>query len=121
MNLDIKKGWQDLSNPEILSEESLIEVKRIPSTKEVIELMIQAGKRLYESSLYDFDDEVDENYEDPTRQPDFDMADASMIIMDIESKVDNNMNNGNNVDGEKVVNDNNNDSVRVYNPEEQDK
>jgi hypothetical protein len=50
-----------------------------------IENLINAGKRLIEhrKNMYDFDEGVadDDNFTDPTRDPGFDMADASRLAM----------------------------------------
>jgi hypothetical protein len=51
--------------------------------------MILAGKRLDDiRSMYDWNetDEIDEMAEDPTRRPNFDMAEASQIAISLEEK-----------------------------------
>lgn len=61
------------------------------STKRRIEEMIQAGERLVQArqEQFDFMDEVDmdEQDPDPTRQPGFDLADASMIAQDLRFRL----------------------------------
>lgn len=55
-----------------------------------IENMIMAGQRLNaaRAEMYDFPpgEEVDENYSDPTRDPGFDVADASQMLSNLEEK-----------------------------------
>lgn len=58
----------------------------VPANK-LIESMIFAGQRLneYRASQYDFPDgEIDEDFSDPTRNPGFDLADATKISQDLE-------------------------------------
>lgn len=53
-----------------------------------IENLINAGMRLnqYRDEMYDFGaaEEVDDSFSDPTRNPNFDMADASMLAKEVE-------------------------------------
>lgn len=62
----------------------------IPAQKR-IENMMLAGQRLVESrrSIYDFthDQELDENFFDPTRKKDFDMADATQMKMSVDQSL----------------------------------
>jgi len=56
-----------------------------------IENMILAGKRLDDArkEQYDFgpDDKIDENFVDPTRNPNFDMADASALADQVKENL----------------------------------
>lgn len=56
--------------------------------KRQIEEMIMAGRRLNEAreDMYDFPDEksIDPNFTDPTRDPGFEMADASRLAREAE-------------------------------------
>lgn len=56
-----------------------------------IEEMIFAGRRLgeYRKENYDFgaDEEIPDDYVDPTRSPGFDMADASAIKSDLKTRL----------------------------------
>lgn len=56
----------------------MVETAGYIPAKQRIENMIMAGQRLAlaRKELYDFDGEVDENFEDPTRRPGYDLADA---------------------------------------------
>ena len=66
--------------PEANLGKRLVEKAGYIPAKDRIENMILAGQRLIEHrmSMYDFDSnkELDENYFDPTRSKNFDMADA---------------------------------------------
>jgi len=68
----------------------LVEIAGYIPAKQRIENIMLAGKRLAEarSELYDFKpgEEIDENFSDPTRSPNFDMADASQINLALEQK-----------------------------------
>lgn len=65
---------------EVFTTEELVETGSYRPVNDVISNMILAGKRL-EASVqgYEFSDgeEVPEDYEDPTRTPGYDLADAS--------------------------------------------
>ena len=60
----------------------LVERSGYVPAKVRIENMMLAGQRLVESRnvRYDFDGDVDEYFDDPTRSPGFDMADASQMM-----------------------------------------
>lgn len=65
--------------PEYNSGKTIVERAGYVSAQKRIESLILAGQRLIESrqAQYDFDyDSVDEDFEDPTRSPGYDMADA---------------------------------------------
>lgn len=72
--------------PEKNSGKSIVESAGYIPAQKRIENMILAGQRLVDSrkEQYDFDGEVDEDYTDPSRSPNFDMADASMMQNAIE-------------------------------------
>lgn len=69
---------------EIPDDTCHVEMQGYIKAKERIENMILAGQRLMEhrKDLYDFQEgeEVDLDFEDPTRTKGFDMADATAII-----------------------------------------
>lgn len=61
----------------------------IPAQKR-IENLILAGQRLIESRKNQFDfigNEIDEEFYDPTRDPNFDMADASQLAFSVDSRL----------------------------------
>lgn len=59
--------------------------------KNQIETLIQAGMRLseYRREAYDFGhgEPVDDNYVDPTRSPNFDLADAHELTVQVEKNI----------------------------------
>jgi len=67
--------------PEKMDPLTLTESAGYLPSKVQIENLIQAGKRLvqWRKEQYDFpeDQDVDESFEDPTRRPGYDLADAS--------------------------------------------
>lgn len=80
-----KKQWIEKNTGEIIVERS----GYIPARKRIENLML-AGQRLIESrhAMYDFNagEPIDENFYDPTREKDFDLADATRIQNDLEAK-----------------------------------
>jgi len=68
-------------NPEIMDPLTITESAGYIPPKKQIENLINAGKRLqaWRKEMYDFPDSenVDDAFEDPTRGPGFDLADAS--------------------------------------------
>lgn len=76
--------------PEINNGEDLVEVGSFRPMSKVIESMIVAGQRL-EASVggYEFDAEevVDEVYFDPTREPGYDLADASRDLDIVQQRL----------------------------------
>lgn len=70
--------------------ESLTEQAGYISAEEQIYRLIQAGERLmsYRKEQYDFEagENIDMNIEIPIRDPNFDMADASEIKLNLENK-----------------------------------
>ena len=75
--------------PEINSGEYLLEEDGyLPLEHQLLRLQA-AGQRLRQFRVEAFDfanGEVEDGYEDPTRRPNFDMADASEILADIERR-----------------------------------
>lgn len=59
--------------------------------KQQIENLILAGQRLaeYREENYDFgkDDEIDEDFTDPTRSPNYDLADASQDALSVSRRL----------------------------------
>lgn len=64
--------------PEKNSGKRITEKAGYLSAQKRIENLLLAGRRLVASraQAYDFEHEIDEDYEDPTRNPGYDMADA---------------------------------------------
>lgn len=77
------------AQPEINSGEYILELDGfIPLRLQLLQLQA-AGQRLKEFRAEAFDfatGEVDDNFHDPTRNPGFDMADASLILSEIEER-----------------------------------
>lgn len=73
------------------SNEIIVEKAGYVTAKQRIEDMINAGRRLvdHRKANYDFkeNEEIDENFDDPTRSPGFDPADASSIMQEIDAKM----------------------------------
>lgn len=69
--------------PEINNGDAIVETAGYRSAEVQISEMLNAGQRLvdYRKQRYEFggDEVVPPDYEDPTRRPGFDMADASML------------------------------------------
>lgn len=60
------------------------------SSQKRIESMIQAGQRLsdYRKQQFDFPDgEIVEDYQDPTRSPNFDLSDATQMQLAAEARL----------------------------------
>lgn len=80
------KDQYEVNNGEDITEK----VGYVPANV-LIENMIYAGQRLdlARSDMYDFkdEDEVDDEYIDPTRSPGFDLADASTLGMQVSAKI----------------------------------
>lgn len=78
------------TDEEVNEGELLVETAGYIPAKQLIEQMIFAGQRLAEfrAEMYDYGpDDEDDGMVDPTRRPNFDMADASMMMDEVESKV----------------------------------
>lgn len=78
------------SPPEINSGKTLVERAGYISAQKRIENMILAGQRLvdYRKSQFDFEgDKIDLDFTDPTRDPNFDMADAFQHDLEIQSRI----------------------------------
>lgn len=69
----------------------IVETAGYRSAKFQIEELMAAGKRLtdFRKGQYDFPEgtQVDEKFSDPTRSPNFDMADASAILRDVRRNI----------------------------------
>ena len=78
------------SPPELGGGEKLVEVAGyIPAHKQIDNLLM-AGKRLVSyREQYDYtgDDVIDENFTDPTRASNFDLADASQLALQVEANL----------------------------------
>lgn len=71
-------------------EPSMVETAGYMSAQDRIENIIRAGERLIlsRSEQYDFtDDNLDEDFEDPTRSKNFDLSDASNLSMAINYRL----------------------------------
>jgi len=77
--------------PEKMDPLTLTESAGYLPSKVQIENLIQAGRRLvaYRKEMYDFpeDSDVDESFEDPTRRPGYDLADASRDRADVTARL----------------------------------
>lgn len=75
---------------EINSGEILVEVAGYVSAQQRIEAIMLAGQRLVESRRemydYDTDDDLEDDRYPVTRDPGFDLADASQIALDLQRK-----------------------------------
>lgn len=73
----------------ILSNERITESAGYITAKQRIENMILAGQRLVEfrKEQFDFPDKIDENFSDPTRDKNFDLADATMLSLENEERL----------------------------------
>lgn len=67
--------------------ELIVEVGTYVTPKTQIEAFILSGRQLenFRQDRYDFDGEIDEDFEDPTRSKGFDMAEGSMILNAIKA------------------------------------
>lgn len=77
--------------PEINNGETLVETAGYIPAQKKIENMILAGQRLVDyrkSQNYDFaDGKIDEDFMDPTRSPNFDLADATQMQLQAEANL----------------------------------
>lgn len=80
-------------NYEVNSGEVIVEAQGYISAKDRIEALLDAGMRLkeYRKSQFDFqfDEEPDPDFVDPTRSPGYDLADASRDMQILDQKVKN--------------------------------
>lgn len=76
--------------PEINSGEKLVETAGYITAQQRIEAILNAGQRLVEfrKEQFDFSDdsEFDEDFEDPTRSKNFDLADGTNLVSLLEHK-----------------------------------
>lgn len=81
----------DVSKPEQNDGKSLVESAGYISAQKRIENMILAGQRLsdYRKSSYDFKpgQEIDDNFFDPTRKGNYDLADAFQDSLNLEGRL----------------------------------
>lgn len=79
-----------VKSPEINEGPVITEVKGYISPKTQVERLIRSGERLMEYRRQMYDAGIDDNFDDirldPTRSPDFDLADASAIQAELSSK-----------------------------------
>ena len=75
--------------PEKNDGELVVEIGSYIPAKKQIESFIQSGKNLQASrqGRYGFEGEVDETFNDPTRSPGFDLADASQLLAKAEANI----------------------------------
>lgn len=77
---------------EINSGELLVETAGYISAEQRIINIMRAGQRLQETRRemydYDYEDDIDEDniYDDPTRDPGYDMADATQTSLSLKSR-----------------------------------
>lgn len=64
--------------PEINTGEKLVETAGYMTAQQRIEAIMNAGQRLesWRKEQFDFSDKIDENFFDPTRRKNYDLADA---------------------------------------------
>jgi len=78
-------------NPEVMDPLTKTESAGYIPPKTQIENLIMAGKRLqdWRKEMYDFPDskDIDESFEDPTRGPGYDLADASRDAQAVASRL----------------------------------
>lgn len=78
------------SQPEKNPGKSIVETAGYIPAKNRIENMILAGQRLvdYRKSQFDFEDhdKIDETFSDPTRRPNYDLADATQDNYRLEAE-----------------------------------
>jgi len=77
-------------SPEKHNGERIVETAGHMTNKQKIESILDAGKRLveYRKQQFDFEDEIDENFSDPTRSKNFDMADATILGRDAKNRLE---------------------------------
>jgi len=76
-------------HPEKNLGERIVETAGYMTNKQKIESILNAGRRLvdYRKEQYDFQDVVDEDFFDPTRSKNFDMADATILARQTENRL----------------------------------
>lgn len=75
--------------PEINTGEKLVETAGYMTAQQRIEAIMNAGKRLesWRKEQFDFDDKIDENFYDPTRSKNYDLADAFQDGLSVHAKL----------------------------------
>lgn len=75
-----------------LDKTRLTESAGYVTVKQRVESLLDAGKRLVQarSEMYDFPEgnEIDENFEDPTRDKNFDLADATQLELNAKNNIE---------------------------------
>lgn len=77
-------------NPEKNNGPVLVERSGYFTTRQRIQNLLNAGQQLadYRKQIYDFENgEIDENFTDPTRNSNFDLADATSINMELSDRL----------------------------------
>lgn len=90
--MNFQNPWQMYEyEGEYNNGKSVTETAGYISAKDQIENLIIAGERLanFRSDQYDFgpDEDVPDDFEDPTRRPNFDLADASALARQINARL----------------------------------
>ena len=89
MNFSTKYSLQK-TPPEVNKGPSHVEKAGYIPAQARIENMMLAGQRLvaHRAEMYDFKElkDIDENFIDPTRSKNFDMADASQLALNLDQK-----------------------------------
>lgn len=79
-----------LDQSEIMDQESDVDTSGYRSVEEQIRAIMDAGQRLHQARVeeYDYpnDDSLSDEVNDPTRSMDFDMADASQMMNELAMK-----------------------------------
>lgn len=90
MLFNTKYNYVKHSKPEVNSGKTLVEKAGYLSAQKRIENMILAGQRLvdYRKAQYDFPEgEIKEDFEDPTRAKNFDLAEATQLQLRTEASL----------------------------------
>lgn len=92
MIMEFRIAYRAGRNPgQVMDSVSKVETVGYVSAKERIERMMEAGSRLnmFRREQFDFEmDKVEENWEDVTRKPGFDMADAAQSLLAVEKRIE---------------------------------
>nr|QJB19761.1 MAG: hypothetical protein [Microvirus sp.] len=72
------------------SGDEIVEKAGYIPAKDQIETMINAGQRLADARAYEFgpDDDVPDDYYDPTRNPGFDLSDATIMANQADQRLE---------------------------------
>lgn len=79
---------RERSKPEVNSREIIVETAGYIPAKQRIESIIRAGERLkvYRKEQFDFNEKIDEDFSDPTRSKNYDLADATAAQQYLDQK-----------------------------------